>query len=686
MRLKKKLLVAMLLGAAVGASVFAFSGCTDPNESEPPRDTDITEPDVPLDPGGCKHAGVTHVPAVGAQCEEGGNKEYWFCDDCDKYFADEELTVETSLAAVTLGALGHSYGTWVEEVPAQGCTDGVSGHYYCAACETYFNEDKEEFNGLPFPMGTGSLVIKAPHNIKHVSAKEETCTEDGNDEYYQCKDCHKYFVNEFAAMEAEAPMTYPATGHDYPADFTYNYATKQYEKVCANDHSHVITQAAGTEAYPYLISSEAEWVSFAAEHDESTVTTEAEDVYYKVTNNLDFTDVTERVDVFNFTGTIDFDGHSVKGVTKDNAEYWYGATTGLFVLVHDATIKNLNYELAYYGSANALAFPVLFAWRGDVLLDNVTVSGNATHASNNGAAFVYFAWANAYNSSYVNPDAANNDYVAVAAAPIKLTFNNCTNYSNITNTGASATSGYAAAFVGQVTGNSAGNTVEFKNCVNEGTITGYHFASMLMANQNCAANVNTLVVENCVNNGKIYAGIANGASLVVGDTTSGTRKEYNEENSGEGKVVNGANGVTANIAIETLAIGEDGNFVINEVEGATVYKMEFVFSVRDDVNLDENGKPLHWGTTNITIDVNADSKVKALEFVDFQDVTGYEKNEFGIYQTADGNNYVITQTNPELMDLRMLAQPTVYLTAYNADGEVVSVSTCYLADALKDNA
>ena len=355
----------------------------------------------------------------------------------------------------------------------------------------------------------------------------------------------------------------------------------------------------------------------------------------------------------------------------------------MFVLTHDATIKNLKFEMSYFGTSNALTMPVLFAWRGDVTLDNVEVSGNATHASNSATAMVYFVWANAYNSKYVNPEAGNKDYQQLAPVAIKLTFNNCTNKANITNVGASATSGYSAAFLGQVTPNAAGNTVEFKNCVNEGTITGYHYSAMLIANQSGIKENGYLanfVVENCVNNGKIYAGAENGAALVVGPSNA-EAKAYDAAYSGEGKVVNGENGVTANIAISTLTIGEDGNFVINEVEGATTYKMEFVFNVRDDVDLDEDGKPKHWGTRSVTIDVTPGAKVKALEFIDAVDVTEeYENNEFGLGVTSD-NKYVLVN-DTEYPGLKMTAQPTVYLTAYNAEGAVVGVSTCYLADAL----
>ncbi|MDE6373807.1 MAG: hypothetical protein K2L72_04835, partial [Clostridia bacterium] len=352
-----------------------MSGCTDNGKGNGPS-TDITDPDVPLDPGSCKHTDVRHVSAKAAGCETGGNKEYWFCDDCDKYFSDEELTVETSLAGVTLGAAGHDYGVLISEssatcektgiiahyhcsacnsdfdadkkpvtdlvipvashtygewsnakpatctengvkahkdctvcekhfdadnneitdlvivaghayggliaaVPAVGCTAGVKAHYHCDACNTDFDENKVEFNGLPFPIGNGLITIPAPHNIKDYPAEEASCIVDGHDAYRQCEDCEEYF-DEFGNISFEQPVFLPGT-HSF-GEFEYDYAAKKYVKTCKHDSTHTIEQAAGTEEYPHVISSEAEWAGFAAEHDEKSVTVEKSDVYYKVTS------------------------------------------------------------------------------------------------------------------------------------------------------------------------------------------------------------------------------------------------------------------------------------------------------------------------------------------------------------------------------------------------------------------
>ena len=52
---------------------------------------------------------LKQVPAVAATCTQNGNIAYWMCSGCGKYFADASGKKETSLSAVTVKTLGHSY-------------------------------------------------------------------------------------------------------------------------------------------------------------------------------------------------------------------------------------------------------------------------------------------------------------------------------------------------------------------------------------------------------------------------------------------------------------------------------------------------------------------------------------------------------------------------------------------------
>ena len=52
------------------------------------------------------------------------------------------------------------------------------------------------------------------YNLTHIEAKAATCTENGNEEYWYCSECEKYFSDENGETEiAENSWIIPATGH-----------------------------------------------------------------------------------------------------------------------------------------------------------------------------------------------------------------------------------------------------------------------------------------------------------------------------------------------------------------------------------------------------------------------------------------------------------------------------------------
>lgn len=52
-----------------------------------------------------KHAMLKHIEGVDATYEKDGNSEYWYCEDCDKYFSDENGEFEISLADTVITKL-----------------------------------------------------------------------------------------------------------------------------------------------------------------------------------------------------------------------------------------------------------------------------------------------------------------------------------------------------------------------------------------------------------------------------------------------------------------------------------------------------------------------------------------------------------------------------------------------------
>ena len=86
--------------------------------------------------------------AKDATCSEDGNKEYWTCEHCGKYFLSDDANPETAKA--------------VEQ---------------------------------------SETVIPASHKLTKVDAKDATCSEDGSKAYWTCEHCGKYFLSDDSNSE-----------------------------------------------------------------------------------------------------------------------------------------------------------------------------------------------------------------------------------------------------------------------------------------------------------------------------------------------------------------------------------------------------------------------------------------------------------------------------------------------------
>ena len=94
---------------------------------------------------------------------------------------------------------GHQYSTeWTVDTEAT-CTTSGSKSHHCERCGA-----KGDITEIP---ATG-------HDLTKTEAKEPTCTEDGNIEYWYCENCKKYF-SDANATEEITDVVIPATGHHY---------------------------------------------------------------------------------------------------------------------------------------------------------------------------------------------------------------------------------------------------------------------------------------------------------------------------------------------------------------------------------------------------------------------------------------------------------------------------------------
>ena len=155
------------------------------------------------------HHTMKQVPAKDATCESEGNIAYYTCSVCGKLFSDADAVTETTADAVKLEKLSHKL-TKTEAVPAT-CTKGGSNEYYtCSACGKIFKDaDASTETSIE-----AEKTSKIPHSLTKTEYKAATCTEDGNTEYYTCSACGKIFKDETGTQETSVETEkLVATGH-----------------------------------------------------------------------------------------------------------------------------------------------------------------------------------------------------------------------------------------------------------------------------------------------------------------------------------------------------------------------------------------------------------------------------------------------------------------------------------------
>ena len=237
------------------------------------------------------------------------------------------------------------------------------------------------------------------------------------------------------------------------------------ESNTGNDH----TSGLGSEAYPYIISSAAQFETLGSETP----------AYYKLAN-----DITLPSDIYitDFYGVLDGDG---KTISYSGNDY----STSLFWALRDGSvIKNLTIDLGTGTSGKQIATVT----EGDVLIDNVTVEGTITIEGNNSG------------SGYITYIGYGDDINYGNKAPANVTIRNCTNKLNVfaedyTLWGiAPFVSGYGMLF------QEAECSLTLENCVNEGVLAG-GYVGWIFGNQSDVEKIGSIKVSNCRN--------ANGGSV-----------------------------------------------------------------------------------------------------------------------------------------------------------------------------
>ena len=230
---------------------------------------------------------MTPVAANPATCTEDGNKAYYVCSGCSKWFEDATGSVEiTDHSSVVIGKLGHDWvdatcttpkacsrcdateGTPLGHDFADVWSSDASGHWHaCSRCDAKDGEaahtpDREAATETdPIKCTECDYIITAAlghtHSLTKVEANAPTCTEDGNIEYYTCSGCSKLFADATGNVEITADKTVDkATGHQYEwvidkeATATEKGSKHEECKVCHDKKAAVEIPATGTPTDP----------------------------------------------------------------------------------------------------------------------------------------------------------------------------------------------------------------------------------------------------------------------------------------------------------------------------------------------------------------------------------------------------------------------------------------------------
>ena len=163
------------------------------------------------------HSATKHE-AVAATCTHAGTKEYYTCSgsECEgKYFSDETCTTEVTLESLTIAATGH---TAVEHAAtAATCTHtGNSLYYTCSGSEC----DGKYYTDAACTTETTLAAVTIAATGHTATLHEEhaaTCTQAGNSAYYTCSgsECEgKYYTDAACTTETTLANTViPALGH-----------------------------------------------------------------------------------------------------------------------------------------------------------------------------------------------------------------------------------------------------------------------------------------------------------------------------------------------------------------------------------------------------------------------------------------------------------------------------------------
>ena len=151
---------------------------------------------------------LTKTDAKAATCTEAGNEAYWTCSGCGKYFSDENGTNKIEKDSWVLKTLGHDM-TKTDAKEATCTEDGNNEYYTCSRCGGVFKDEA----GTQATTVEAETLKKLGHdwsNKNGICARcDAKCTET-HKPGTTCSVCHKYTSYPYVPGAPTYPATAPA--------------------------------------------------------------------------------------------------------------------------------------------------------------------------------------------------------------------------------------------------------------------------------------------------------------------------------------------------------------------------------------------------------------------------------------------------------------------------------------------
>lgn len=123
---------------------------------------------------------LTHYDRKEPTCKDEGNLEYWYCDECNKYFLDSNHTTEVNYNDLILDKTNNHIEIVTPGLDSTCTKEGYTEQIECSICGKIIKES--------------TVIFKKSHTIITIDGKEATCEEDGLTIGQKCSVCNKIIV------------------------------------------------------------------------------------------------------------------------------------------------------------------------------------------------------------------------------------------------------------------------------------------------------------------------------------------------------------------------------------------------------------------------------------------------------------------------------------------------------------